>query len=272
MDIAFRKTFVISLLLCILVGVASLCGFTFPETIYAKETINWKIQSVAQDFVNLAIVLPVLAAAVILMKKKQGAGYSIAAGILAYLTYTYIIYCFDIHFNVLFILYCAILGLCTFSLFTLYKATAFEKKTRIDHPWLNNTIGLYFIGISGLFYFLWLSEIIPAQLHQVVPSSLDEAGLPTNPVHVLDLAIVLPFIFVTGIRLLMKKENGKLSVPATLTFFALMQSTIGTLNLLLSHNGINVKTAIAAFMYGMSVVSVLLLLIYFRFTTKPAAV
>jgi hypothetical protein len=270
MDTAFRKIFAISALLCILVGFTSLYGFSFPEKIYVHETASWKIQSTAQDFVNLVIVLPVLASMVVLMKKNREGSYSIAAGILAYLAYTYIIYCFDIHFNALFILYCAILGLCIFSLLVLFKATVPEKKIHVAHQGLNRTIGIYLISLSVLFFFLWTREIISAQLNGTSPVSLDKTGLPTNPVHVLDLSIVLPVGFITGINLLRRKENGRLPIPALLTFFALMQATVGTLNLLMAHNGINVKAAITAFMYGMSVFSLLLLMIYFKINTRKS--
>ena len=39
---------------------------------------------------------------------------------------------------------------------------------------------------------LWLSELIPASLSGEVPKSVTDAGLWVNPIHVLDLAVLLP--------------------------------------------------------------------------------
>src|SRR6185295_1303389 len=89
--------------------------------------------------------------------------------------------------------------------------------------------GIYFIALSAVFYFLWLSEIVPAVINNKVPSSLIEVGLFTNPVHVIDISIFLPGMFITGILVLREKPLGYLLAPALLSFFILMDITIGWL-------------------------------------------
>ena len=54
------------------------------------------------------------------------------------------------------------------------------------------------------------------------PPSLAEAGLPTNPVHVLDLAIVLPAMIVTGVLLRRRRPLGLLLAPVLLVFAVAM--------------------------------------------------
>jgi hypothetical protein len=46
-----------------------------------------------------------------------------------------------------------------------------------------------------------------------LPENLLTTGLPTNPVHVIDLAIILPGIFMTGIMLIKKQPDGLSSCP-----------------------------------------------------------
>jgi len=54
------------------------------------------------------------------------------------------------------------------------------------------TVSIYLALLAVLFYFLWLSEIIPALLARTIPQSIRDNGTPTNPVHVLDMAWILP--------------------------------------------------------------------------------
>jgi len=88
-----------------------------------------------------------------------------------------------------------------------------------------------------LFYTLWLSEIIPAMETGIIPANLMDAGLPTNPVHAIDLAVFLPGVFVTGIMLWRNSYIGLIFTPVILTFFVLMNITIGLINLFMFQLG-----------------------------------
>jgi hypothetical protein len=127
-------------------------------------------------------------------------------------------------------------------------------------------IGIYFIIVSGLFYFLWLSEIIPSILNNTVPASLIEVGLPTNPVHVLDLSFVLPGIFVTGLLVLNKNPIGITLAPVVLAFFILMDITIGSIVIMTIRGGGGGTFSIAIVMAILAVFSLALLTWYFRIT------
>ena len=151
-------------------------------------------------------------------------------GIVLYITYTFVIYCFAIHFNNLFVVYCLCLGLSFYSLvYFLFTLNSERKKAGFENKTAFHFIGFYFIIISMLFYFLWLSEIIPAIFQNTVPGSVVEAGLFTNAVHVIDLSVILPAIFITGVLLLKRKPIGIFLTPVLLTFFVLMNITIGIL-------------------------------------------
>jgi hypothetical protein len=77
-----------------------------------------------------------------------------------------------------------------------------------------------------VFCFLWLREDVTAILLTVPSITLTNAGLFTNPIHVLDLAIFLPGFCI--VAHLLKKDNGlgKLLVPCILFFSALMDINI----------------------------------------------
>src|SRR5688572_10060783 len=95
----------ITVLLAILISVVSLTGM-FVDGFYTKETFNWQIQALGQDEIDLYIIIPVLLVTGINFSKNNQISSQLWAGTLLYLIYTFTIYCFDVHFNHLFPVYC----------------------------------------------------------------------------------------------------------------------------------------------------------------------
>jgi hypothetical protein len=254
----------LSLPLSILIIVSSFIGLFTPE-FYYKETPNWQAQSVGQDIINLFLVTPFLLITSFLAFKKNKASEYLWAGSILYLIYTYIIYCFNIHFNSLFIVYCNILGLSFYSMmYFIYSNINAQPENKSS---LAKIIGIYFISISVLFYFLWLSELIPSLINNKTPASLLETGLPTNPVHILDLAILLPGLLISGILLLRGKKIGYFVAPILLVFFILMDITIGFLAVIMKMRGIEGDLSITIIMSVLAVFSTVLLI--FLLKRKP---
>jgi hypothetical protein len=71
-----------------------------------------------------------------------------------------------------------------------------------------------------------LSEDIPAVLRGEAPTSLAEVGLITNPVHILDLAIVLPAMGVASWKLLRREAFGYLFFPVVMVFCMVMAAAL----------------------------------------------
>ena len=162
------------------------------ERIYARETANWAAQSVAQDFANL-ITFGALLVLALLTARGSLRAYLAWLGVLGFSAYTFAIYAFTIHFGPLFLLYVAVLGL---SLYTLVGGLLSIDSERVKASFgssapVRSTAALV-TGVGALFYLLWLSAIVPATLDGTTPQELVDVGLPTNPVHVIDLAVFLP--------------------------------------------------------------------------------
>ena len=262
--------FMLSMALASLVIIASCIGLLIPET-YAKETPNWIAQAIGQDFLDLFLITPVLVITTIFAYTGNKAARLIWSGSLFYLIYTFVIYCFAVHFNNMFILYCLILGL-SFYLFVYFLITNSKKAVS---GWFKNKIqykliGIYLIVIACLFYILWLSELIPAICTNSVPKSLTDTGLFTNPVHVLDLSVCLPAIFIAGILLLRKHYLGFLLAPAMLSFCVLMDITIGGLVIVMKMKGIESHIGVTVIMCLLAVVSGVFLYLMLRWVKKGA--
>lgn len=213
--------------LALLVAAASLAGLLRPD-LYSLETKDWLAQTSAQDTVDLFLVVPVLIIAALFAHRGERLAEAIWGGTLLYLLYTFIIYCFFIHFNSLFLVYVGSLGLTAYSL--LYYLRISQRRTPVSIQSLQRrVVGIYFIAIAIAFAFLWLSEVIPAVQSGIPPASLALAGLVTNPVHVLDLAFFLPGTAIIGILLLRNHRIGVQLAPVLLVFFILMDITIAVI-------------------------------------------
>jgi len=247
-----------SFILAVLIMISSFTGIFFPG-FYSRETANWQAQSIGQDMIDLFIAVPFLVITAIFAYKKNKRARLLWGGVLIYLVYTFTIYCFDIHFNRLFIVYCFTLGLSFYSfiyfLFLQLKQAIPELKNSLP----GRITAIYFLVISIGFYFFWLSDIIPPAIQNKIPKTLIDVGLPTNPVHVIDLSLFLPALFITAILLLQKKPFAYIFVPVFLVFFILMDITIGTLIIVMKIKGLQADLSVTIAMGILSVWSAILL-------------
>jgi len=242
----------------------------FSRDLYMAETHNWKVQAVGQDMIDLLLIVPCLIATSFISFYRKTA-FLLWGGVVMYLAYTFTIYCFDTHFNQMFVVYCMITGLSFYStLYYLYavaseKISEFSKRKRIV-----KIAGIYFVIIATAFYLLWLTDVVPAAINSVVPDDVKESGLFTNPVHVIDLSVFLPGVFIAGILILKKKNKGLAVAPALLTFFILMDITIGLMNLVMKIKGIETSFALTITMSVFSLLSAVILIRFVK-NVKPVA-
>lgn len=253
----------ITLLISALIILSSFVGI-FTDNFYVNESLNWQAQSIGQDIIDLILIVPVLIFSGILSYKNSKVSF-IWGGALLYLIYTFVIYSFDVHFNKLFLVYCFTLGLSFYGfIIFIYLITKKSLITVQINDKLRKITGLYFIIISVMFYFLWLSEILPDIFIGDTPKILLETGLITNPVHVLDISILLPGLFITGILVLKKSNIGFLLTPVLLTFFILMDITIGVLIFIMKQRGLEGDFTISAIMAILALFSAILLYMNIR--------
>src|SRR4051812_44189838 len=119
--------------IAVLVVVAAMAGI-FSPAIYARETASWAAQGVGQDWVDLVIAGPALAIAGLVALGGDRRARLVVGGLLLYTAYSFAIYAVAVHFNALFLVYCAVLGGSTFALIDLIAAL------RVDAP------GTWFAG------------------------------------------------------------------------------------------------------------------------------
>jgi hypothetical protein len=96
----------------------SLGGILLTST-YSRETASWRARGIGQDWFDLLVLIPVLVASGARARGGSRAARMVLGGALVYSAYSFVLYAFDVHFNALFLVYCAGLGLSFFSLAAL---------------------------------------------------------------------------------------------------------------------------------------------------------
>ena len=184
-------------------------------------------------------------------------------GINVFISYTYAIYCFAIHFNGLFLVYCFVLGLSFYS-FAFFSQTKEYSAIRYLDNIPVRAVGTFLIVIACIFYLIWLKEVIPSIAGNTFPKNLVEYGTLTNPVHVLGLSIFLPALIITAVLLLKKKPLGLLLAPAMLVFCSLMAISISVLIIIMKLKGLEGDLSITIVFGLLALISIVLLIIFLK--------
>jgi hypothetical protein len=211
----------LSVVAALLAVAGNVVALSTPK-IYAGLTPVFLPQALAQDIANLAVVAPLWLISARLALRGSLKAYLVWLGVLTFTVYNYFIYTFSVPFGPLFLLWVCVLGL---SLYCLIGGLA-----TVDHEMVNASFsggrattvtGWFLVVTAAAFTALWLSEDVPALLSGTMPKSVIETALPTNPVHVLDLAFFLPAGLASGIVLLKQHRLGYSFAPPFLVFLIL---------------------------------------------------
>jgi hypothetical protein len=221
-DDSFAWPALLSLPLAALLLLAALGGIVLPG-VYSRETALWAAQGVGQDWVDLVVVAPALVVTALGSLRGSRLFRLLLGGVLVYSAYSFVLYAFAMHFNSLFLLYAFGLGLSFYAIVALVAALHRENTA----SWFSERAPVRLAGgfaalLGVMFYVLWLAEIVPSLINRSMPKSAQEAGLITNPVHVLDVGIVLPAFILGGLALWRRRPLGFWLTAMMLAFAVVM--------------------------------------------------
>lgn len=242
---------------------ASFAGILIPTT-YAQETRNWAGQAIGQDIAN---VVAYVALVPLTELARRGSLRALLCwiGVMAYGIYAYAIYAFSVHFGALFLVYVAVLGLSVYALIGSLSSVAPERVRVAFTPGApRRSTAAVLVSIGVLFALLWLSEILPAVAAGTTPASLRTAGLTSNPVYVLDLAVLLPATIVAGTLLVRDRGWGYVLAPMLLTVLALLSLGIVAGFVTLARWGEEVPVAVGVVISAIAVSQLVTLIRFLR--------
>ncbi len=258
-DLWLWLTAPIAMLLAIAAG-----GGVFISGLY-RDAPYFAAQAIGQDHISLAVVLPTLIMSAFFALRGSPRARMVWLGVLVYLVYSYAIAAFDVKFNSLFLVYVALLGCSLYALIGGLVTTdmagiraCFTEKTPVK------ALSLYLAVLALLFYFLWLSEVIPALMTGKIPQSVRDNGTPTNAVHVLDIAWVLPAFGITAISLWRGQALGYTLAGAILSYIVLLVLAILSMVVFMIRVGQPVIVPQVAIFGGLFAISLGMLIWYMK--------
>jgi len=201
--------------------VASVIGLVDVDGIYGRETASFVDQAIAQDTVNLVVVAPATVLLAWLAWRGSMRAGLLWAGALTFTAYNYAIYTMSIHVGPLFLAWVAVLGLTFWSLVGGLRALRPAVVAAHLAAAPRRVVGWYLLVVGGVFTLLWLSDVVPAMIDGRIPKGALDLALPSNPVHVLDLAFFLPAVIAIGRLVLLRRPTGLTLAPAAVVFLVL---------------------------------------------------
>jgi hypothetical protein len=271
----FKQTKIITILTVILSISLALVSYSgaFLASTYQRDSMSVRIQGMGQDIVDLFIVVPLLIVSLLLFRRGNKFSFFILGGTIFYILYSFFIYCFGVHFNNLFLLYCLILGISLYAfIIILIQLNSMEVQNWFSGKTPLKTVAIYFIVIATMFYLLWLKDIIPAMLNNTVPDTVINNKLLVNPVHVLDIAITLPGFVLTAILLLKKHKLGFVLAPILLVFIIILALALIGMLVMLKVKGINDDISGSVIFGALLIASAILLIKYLNSVSFQIAV
>ena len=224
----------LTLPLAILIAFSSCAGLLLPST-YARETPLGAAGGAAADIANLCI-LPVLVFCAILAWRGSLAAQLVWMGGLLFYVYEFVIYTLEVHFNALFLAYCAVLGLsCYAFVWSLAHVWRAETPWSRNAPALTSAVVLLILSLATAAQ--EIREIVVAQLAGQPPASIANTSQATSPVHVLDLALLLPSWIVIAVMLLRRRPAGLVLAPMMFAFMAMMGGAVAEMGVFLVSRG-----------------------------------
>jgi len=254
---------ILTILLALSLAIVSVAGAFLAET-YARDAASMEAQGVGQDLVDLLVAVPLLLVSFYHAAKGNRLFTLIYGGTLFYILYSFIIYCFGVHFNQFFLLYCLTLSLALYAFIILFS----DLRVRKPELWFEkapvNLVSVYMIVIACVFYILWLKSIVPAIIHNEVPKDVADYALLVNPVHVIDLVFALPGLIVGAVLIRRNLGMGYIIASFALVFMVLLTLALAAMVLVLVMRGISEDFTIAIVFAVLFVISIGISLVFFR--------
>lgn len=212
----------------------------YGKGLYRHMSAEVAPQGIAQDYITLFIGIPLLLISFFMAQKGSLKGKYLFAGTLGYFLVTYLFYTVMGMYNTLYLAYVILIGASFYSfILTIlsYNVNNLQSSFKPSTP--VKTIGGFLIFVSVAIASLWLSIVVPPLLNgTIIPVQVEH--YTTLIVQGLDLSILLPAAFISGVLLIRKKTFGYLLAPVYFVFLSLLMTALTAKIIALKILGYNV--------------------------------
>lgn len=197
----------------------------YGKGIYKYMSATTAPQGIAQDYVTLIIGIPLLIVSLILAVKGSIRGKILLTGTLGYFLVTYLFYLVMAMYNELFLVYVALTFASFYSFIICLLSFRYNDLNNMFKKELPvKFIGGFLITNSLAIGFLWLSRIIGPLINGTYPIELEH--YTTLIVQGLDLSILLPAAFLSGLLIIKKNKFGYLFAPIYIVFLSILMTSL----------------------------------------------
>ncbi|MGD8397325.1 MAG: hypothetical protein PVG11_00570 [Anaerolineae bacterium] len=181
----------LSVVVALLVAVASIAGLLYHTTLYPTEALL--LSKAPTDAVNLAVGLPALLGSMWLVRRGRLVGLLLWPGALLYVLYIYLAYAIGVPFNALFLLYLLLIPLSAYTLIGLVASIdAGEVRRRFAGGVPARAAGGILVGLAILFGLMQVAEVSVALAGGTTIDTLYLAPM------VADFAVMIPAWLIGG--------------------------------------------------------------------------
>jgi hypothetical protein len=181
----------------------------YGQGLYHYDTVASASQEKGQDVVTLLVGIPLLVLSLLLYPRGSLRGQLLLTGTLGYFLYTYGSMAFLTAYNPLFLVYVALFSA---SLFAFVLAlTSIDMQALPSHFSAHlprRSIAVFLLAIGLFLLLLWLGLIVPPLIAGQAPRGLESTT--TLVIQALDLGVIVPVVFLSGILLLRRAPLGYL--------------------------------------------------------------
>lgn len=177
--------------------------------LYQDNSIAVVAQGKASDLFTLVVGIPLLLISLYFLNKGSFRARLILTGTLGYFLYTYISYTFLWMYNPFFIVYVILMTLSLYAfILSIISFDISNMKDQFNERLPVKLLGGFQLFIGFAIGMLWLGKLAPSIFDTKVPVGLEHYS--TLVIQGMDLGIVVPTAFVSGILLIKKKSFGYL--------------------------------------------------------------
>ena len=216
----------------------------YGKGIYRHMSAEVAPQGIAQDYITLFAGIPLLLFSFFKLKQGSLRGKYLFTGTTAYFLVTYLFYTVMGMYNSMYLIYVLLLGASFYNF--ILSFLSFETRDLMfsfNASVPVRTTGSFLIINSVGIALLWLSIVVPPLLNgTVIP--LQTEHYTTLVVQGLDLGILLPASFISGLLWIRKKPLGYLLAPVYFIFLSLLMTALSAKVIAMKILGYNVIPAI----------------------------
>jgi len=212
----------------------------YGSGLYRNDSVSVASQGRASDLVTLVFGIPILWISLYLTKKGSFRGQIMMTGTLGYFLYTYTSYTFLWMYNSFFIPYVILMGMSLYAFVLCFMSLNIKK---IPLAFSDN-LPVKFLGVFQIFIgfaigLLWLGKIAPSVFASETPIGLEH--YTTLVIQGMDLGIVVPTAFLSGILLIKRNSFGYLLSSVIVTKGVTMLTCISAMIVNQALNGVEMS-------------------------------